>query len=73
MDLGGYKVERASRKDNYKGLIKFHSDRINTTNDLNLISESYYWIGVAYNDYFKDKDKAIFNFFNSCKIIHGEL
>ena len=72
MDLGGYTVKRASREDNFKGLIKYHTDRLKTINDLHLISESYYWLGVAYNDYYKDKDKAIINFFNSSKIIHGK-
>ena len=72
MDLGGYMVKRASREDNFKGLIKYHTDRLKTTSDSHLISESYYWIGVAYNDYFNDKDKAIENFFNSSRIIHDK-
>ena len=70
MDLGGYLVKRASRGENFKGLVKYHIDRINSTNDSHLISESHYWIGVAYNDYFNDKDNAIKHFFNSAKIIH---
>ena len=70
MNLGGYLVKRASTEENFKELIKYHTEKISNTNDSNLISESHYWIGVAYNDYFKDKDKAIYHFFNSAKIIH---
>ena len=70
MNLGGYLVKRASREENFKQLIEYHTKRMNNTDDSNLISESNYWIGVAYNDYFKDKAKALSYFFNSAKIIH---
>ena len=69
MNLGGYLVRRASIEEHFKELVKYHTDRINNTNDSKLISEYHYWIGVAYNDYFKDKDKAIYHYFNSAKII----
>ena len=59
MNLGGYLVKRASREENFKELIKYHTEKISNTNDSNLISESHYWIGVAYNDYFKDNKKLI--------------
>ena len=72
MDLGGYSIRRASREENFKGLIKYHTDRIKTTSDSHLISESHYWIRVAYNDYFNNKDNAIKHFFKSAKIIHDK-
>ena len=67
MNLGGYLVKRASRKENFKGLVKYHIERIN---DSHLISESHYWTGVAYNDHFNDKDKAIIHCFKSAMIIY---
>ena len=72
MYLGGYSIRRASREENFKGLVKYHTDRINSTSDSHIISESHYWIGGAYNDYFNDKDKAIIHFFKSAKIIHDK-
>ena len=51
MNLGEYLVRRASREEKFKGLVKYHMERINNTNNSNLISEYHYWIGVAYNDF----------------------
>ena len=65
MNLDGLSVKRISRAENCKGLIKCHIERINSTNYSHLITESDYWIGVAYNDYFNDKNKV-----KSAMVIH---
>ena len=59
INLGGYLVRRASREENFKELLKYRTERINNSN---LISESHYWIGVAYNDFYKETIKPFIIF-----------
>ena len=50
--LGGYLIMREGPEVNYLRFIGYHKARL-------LSAESYYWLGIAYNDFYKDTRKVL--------------
>ena len=61
--LEGYIVTRGGPEANYPKLIEHHKAKLPS-------AESFYWLGVAYNDFYKDTKKALDYFMKSAMMTH---